>query len=60
MSENLPALRRDLEFLPLQSGGQPVILIRDHLELSQEGKIVTPSLYQLMAFLDGSSTLRDL
>ena len=46
--------------MPLQSGGQPVILIRDHLELVQEGKMVAPHLYQLMVFLDGSSTLRDL
>ena len=60
MSENLPALRRDLEFLPLQTGGQPVILIRDHLELVKEGKMVTPHLYQLMVLLDGSNTLRDL
>jgi AmmeMemoRadiSam system protein B len=60
MSENLPALRRDLEFLPLQSGGQPVILIRDHLGLVQEGKMVAPHLYQLMVSLEGSNTLRDL
>jgi len=60
MSEKLPALRRDLEFLPLQTGGQPVILIRDHLELVQEGKMVAPHLYQLLAFLDGSNTLRGL
>jgi AmmeMemoRadiSam system protein B len=60
MSENLPALRRDLEFLPLQSGGQPVILIRDHLQLVPEGKMVSPHIYQLMVFLDGSNTIRDL
>ena len=60
MSQNLPALRRDLEFLPLQSGGQPVILIRDHLGLVQEGKMVSPHLYQLMVSLDGNNTVRDL
>jgi len=60
MSENLPALRRDLEFLSFRSGGQPVILIRDHLGLVQEGKMVAPHLYQLMVSLDGSNTLRDL
>jgi AmmeMemoRadiSam system protein B len=60
MSEKLPALRRDLEFLPLQSGGRPVILIRDHLGLVPEGKMAAPHLYQLMVSLDGSNTLRDL
>ncbi len=46
--------------MPLQSGGQPVILIRDHLGLVPEGKMVSPYLYQLMVSLDGSNTLRDL
>jgi hypothetical protein len=40
MSENLPALRRALEFLPLQNGSHPITLIRDHIELVKKGKFV--------------------
>ncbi len=60
MNESLPALRRDLEFFPLQHSGQQVILIRDHLGLVQEGKMIAPHLYQIMVLLDGTKTIRDL
>ena len=58
--ENLPPLRRDLEFHPVQLQGKQFILIRDHLGLVQEGKAVEIPLYQFMALLDGTTTLRDL
>jgi len=38
--ENLPSLRRDLEFYPVQLQGKQFVLIRDHLGLIQEGKAV--------------------
>jgi len=58
--ENLPPLRRDLEFYPVQLQGKQFILIRDHLGLVQEGKAVEIPLYQFMVQLDGATTLRDL
>lgn len=58
--ENLPPLRRDLEFFPVQLQGKQYVLIRDHLGLVQEGKAVEMPLYQFMVLLDGATTLRDL
>jgi len=58
--EILPPLRRDLEFYPVQLQGKQYVLIRDHLGLVQEGKAVEIPLYQFMALLDGTITLRDL
>jgi AmmeMemoRadiSam system protein B len=55
-----PSLRKDLEFIPVQHEGQQLILIRDHLGLVQEGKAVALPLYQFMALLDGTRTMRDL
>jgi len=60
MNETLPLLRRDLEFFPIQHGGKQLILIRDHFGLVQEGKAVPVQLYQIMAQLDGTTTIRDL
>jgi len=58
--ENLPPLRRDLEFYPVQLHGKQYVLIRDPLGLVQEGKAVEIPLYRFMALLDGTTTLRDL
>ena len=58
--ENLPSLRRDLEFYPVQLQGKQFVLIRDHLGLIQEGKAVEIPLYQFMVLLDGKTTIRDL
>jgi hypothetical protein len=60
MNENLPSLRRDLEFYPVQLQGKQFVLIRDHLGLIQEGKAVEIPLYQFMVLLDGKTTIRDL
>ena len=58
--ETTPSVRKDLEFLPVQHGGQQLVLIRDHLGLVQEGKAVAVPLYHIMTLLDGATTLRDL
>ncbi|MBW1802989.1 MAG: AmmeMemoRadiSam system protein B [Deltaproteobacteria bacterium] len=60
MSESAPRLRHDLQFFPVQHGGQQLILIQDHFGLVQEGKAVPIPLYQLMILLDGTKTIRDL
>ena len=52
--ENLPPLRRDLEFFPVQLQGKQYVLIRDPLGLVQEGKAVEIPLYRFMALLDGT------
>lgn len=58
--QNLPPLRRDLEFYPVQLQGKQLVLIRDHLGLVQEGKAVEIPLYQFMVLLDGKTTVRDV
>ncbi len=60
MNEPLPLMRRDLELIPVQHGGQQLVLIRDPLGLVQEGKAVAAPLCQIMALLDGTLTMRDL
>jgi AmmeMemoRadiSam system protein B len=60
MSEMLPGMRRDLEFFPIQYGGEQLVLIRDHLGLVQEGKAIPVPMYQLMTLLDGSMSMVDL
>jgi len=56
----LPRVRRDLEFFPVQHQGQQLVLIRDALGLVEEGKAVGLPLYQIMAFLDSGATFKDL
>lgn len=60
MNNPPPAARRDLEFFPVQHQGQQFVLIRDHLDLVEEGKAVGLPLYRLMTLLDGTTTVRDL
>jgi AmmeMemoRadiSam system protein B len=60
INETTPTIRKDLEFFPVQHGGQQLVLIRDHLGLVQEGKAVALPLYQIMILLDGATSLRDL
>ena len=60
MNETNPLRRTDLEFFPVQHGGDQLILIRDHLGLVQEGKAVAVLLYQILNLLDGTNTIRDL
>ena len=60
MAEDTPRIRRDLEFFPVQQGGRKMVLIRDHIGLIPEGKVVDVTVYQLLALLDGTKTIRDL
>ena len=60
MAEDTPRIRRDLEFFPVQQGGRKMVLIRDHIGLIPEGKVVDVSVYQLLALLDGTKNIRDL
>ena len=60
MEDSLPKARQDLQFVPIQQAGQTVIAVRDHLGLVGEGTALPPELFELMALLDGSRTLRDI
>ena len=60
MEDNLPKMRGDLEFIPVRYEDKQLILIRDHLDLVQEGKAVPIALYRIMALLDGTRTVRDI
>ena len=60
MSHKNPQIRTDLQFFPIQSSGNQVLLIKDHLGLVEEGKAVPSQLYGIMALLDGTTTVRDI
>ncbi|MFC1867155.1 AmmeMemoRadiSam system protein B [Thermodesulfobacteriota bacterium] len=60
MNDTAPKIRKDLEFFPVQHEGRQLILIRDQTGLVPEGKAVAVQLYQIMALLDGTRSLRDL
>ncbi len=60
MTEAIPPARNDLELFPVQHDGRQYILIRDHLGLVQEGKAIALPLYQILALLNGTNTVRDL
>jgi AmmeMemoRadiSam system protein B len=55
-----PLVRHDLQYIPVQHGGQQLILVRDHLGLVPEGRAVAVALYRFMALLDGTMTIREL
>jgi len=60
MTDKVPTIRRDLEFVPLTQGGRQYVLVRDPLGLVPEGKAFDASLAQVLALLDGKNTIRDL
>jgi AmmeMemoRadiSam system protein B len=60
MDDMKPMVRRDLQYIPVQQGGQPLILVRDPLGLVPERRAVAVPLYQFMTLLDGTMTIRDL
>ena len=60
MDDMKPMVRRDLQYIPVQQGGQPLILVRDHLGLVPERRAVAVPLYQFMTLLDGTMTIREL
>lgn len=55
-----PRVRTDLAFFPVQHEDRQFVLIRDHLGLVEEGKAVPRQLYEVMTFLDGTNSVRDL
>jgi len=60
MAERTFRIRQDLEFFPVQQGDRKMVLIRDQIGLIPEGKVVDLSVYQLLALLDETQTIRDL
>ena len=61
MKDNIsPRIRSDLEFFPIRQGDNPFVLVRDPLDLVEEGKAVPWPLYEFMTLLDGTHTVRDI
>lgn len=60
MTEMIPCVRKDLDFFPVNQGGQKMVVIRDQLGIIPEDKVIDFSLFQVMALLDGTRTIRDL
>lgn len=55
-----PRARMDLDLIPLQQGESQLVLIRDPLGLVPEGRALPMQLYEFLALLDGSRSIRDL
>jgi len=55
-----PKVRKDLDFIPVQSAGRTVIMIHDRLGLVEEDRGINPELYKLITMLDGTQSVRDI
>ena len=60
MSESKLCARYDLDFIPIQDGGEEMILVRDHLGLAPEGLALPPEILHMLSLLDGTRTRDDL
>ena len=60
MSEPLPRLRSDLDFMPSPVEDRPGLLIRDSLGYSDSVLIFPPALVECLSFFDGEKTSLDL
>jgi AmmeMemoRadiSam system protein B len=55
-----PKLRQGLEASTVKHQGQNMILLRDRLGYSKNSMILAPQIAQLLAYLDGTNSARDL
>lgn len=53
-------IRDDLDFFPVQSDGNMIVMIQDKLGLVEKGKYISPALYQLLITLNGNRSMRDI
>jgi MEMO1 family protein len=60
MSQPLPRLRQDLDFMPSPVEDRPGLLIRDSLQYSDSVLIIPPALVECLACFDGEQTSLDL
>lgn len=60
MQSNVPLLRKDLDFIPVEHEEQQFVAIRDHLGLARPGLALPLPLFRLLAQLQPESTLSDM
>lgn len=60
MSQPLPPLRNDLDYIPIEHEGQQFVMVRDPLGLVREGQGIPMPLFHLMANLKPGATISDL
>jgi len=60
MSEKIPRLRADLDFMPSPLADRPGLLIRDPHEYSETTLVIPPPLLECLRVFDGNSTPLDL
>src|SRR3954452_24824845 len=60
MSQRLPRLRMNLDFMPSPVEGHPGLLIRDSYRYSDATLIIPPVLIQCLQYFDGEQTELDL
>ncbi|MFA6235016.1 MAG: AmmeMemoRadiSam system protein B [Bacteroidota bacterium] len=59
-TEVIPALRQDLELLPIREDGEDLLLLRDPSGYSEEMLVFKPAAMALLHFFDGSRSVNDL
>ncbi len=60
MSDPLPEVRHDIQFIPAQSHGRQVIAVRDQLGLSEGMVLLAPEALAILPLFDGQHTRRDM
>jgi len=60
MCSEYPCARHDLEFIPFEHEGRPMILVRDRLEIVPWGIGVPSGLLPVLALMDGRHSLEEL
>lgn len=56
----LPALRADIQLIPVQHQGRPVVFVKDALGVAAETSALDASIVPLLSLFDGVHTVRDL
>lgn len=56
MKNNIPRVRADLEFIPIEHEGQQIVLVRDPLGLTQEGGAIGLPLFHMLSQLEVTRT----
>ncbi len=59
-TDDCPRARHDLEFIPFEHEGRPMILVRDRLEIVPWGIGVPAGLLPVLALMDGRRSLEEL
>ncbi len=60
MSEGIPKLRSDVEYIPTSYEGEQAVLVRDSLGLVPEPVMIHGASLQMLQLIDGSNSVQDM